>query len=152
MYVQNTAHFCARPRCKRVNFVDEGSMCYSCLPVSSSFSISSTLVFHFELVDKQHGMASWQFCNNLLQNCRVGGATVVQGNGVNTCPEPGQPRDKGMTQAIIRFTLTGEHCRWRFFFPPLLICIFARDCGAHPVLFAQQERPPVRATGNFCGM
>ena len=87
MYVQNTAHFYATPRCKRVNFVDEGSMCYSCLPVSSSFSISSTLVFHFELVDKQHGMAPRQFCNNLLQNCRVGGATVVQGNGADTCPE-----------------------------------------------------------------
>ncbi len=67
--------------------VDEGSMCYSCLPVSSSFSISSTLVFHFELVDKHHCMALRQFCNNLLQNCRVGRATVVQGSGVDTCPE-----------------------------------------------------------------
>ncbi|MBM6895644.1 MULTISPECIES: hypothetical protein [Desulfovibrio] len=62
-------------------------MYYSYLPVFSSFSISSTLVFRFELVDKHHGMAPWQFCNNLLQNCRVGGATVVQGSGMDTCPE-----------------------------------------------------------------
>ena len=83
-------------------------------------------------------------------SCRRGNCRSGQWNG--HLPGTGQPRGKGMTQAIIRFTWTGEHCRWRFFFPPLSICIFARDCGAHPVLFAQQERPPVRATGNFCGM
>ena len=143
--------FVLRHCCKRVNFVDEGSMCYSCLPVSSSFSISSTLVFHFELVDKQHGMAPRQLQQLAAKlSCRRGNCRSGQWSG--HLPGTGQPRGKGMTQAIIRFTLTGEHCRWRFFFPPLLICIFARDCGAHPVLFAQQERPPVRATGNFCGM
>ena len=79
-----------------------------------SFSVLSLLI---SIMVWPHG--------NFATNCRVGGATVVQGSGVNTCPEPGQPRGKGMTQAIIRFTLTGEHCRWRFFFPPLSICIFA---------------------------
>lgn len=54
MYVQNTIHFCAIPRWKIVSLVDEGSISYSYLSVSISFSISSTLG---RLVLSSSGMA-----------------------------------------------------------------------------------------------